>query len=102
MDDLISKLQEKAGLSAEQAKQAISTMVDHVKSKVPDSLHGSIDSLFSGMKDKASGFANEAKEKLGEMGGKAEEWAGEAKGKAEEMVKGLGDKLSGLFGSKKE
>lgn len=91
MDDLISKLQEKAGLTADQAKQAISTMVDHVKSKLPESLHGNIDSMFSGFMDKAGTFAGEAKEKLGEMGGKAED-----------MVKGLGDKLSGLFGGKKD
>jgi hypothetical protein len=120
MQEYINELQQKVGLTAEQAKQAIETIVNKVKSKVPESLHGSIDSIFSGQgasgagaafQEKAQAFSSQAEEKLKEFGsqakeqlndfaGKAEDLADEVQQKAEEMVKNLGDKLSGFFDKK--
>ncbi|HEY8916372.1 MAG TPA: hypothetical protein VIM87_08035 [Chitinophaga sp.] len=49
MQDLIQQLQEKAGLSAEQATQAITVMRDYVKSKVPPFIGDTVDKWFAGM-----------------------------------------------------
>lgn len=49
MQDLIQQLQEKAGLSAEQATQAITVMRDYVKSKVPPFIADTVDKWFAGM-----------------------------------------------------
>jgi hypothetical protein len=49
MQDLIQQLQEKAGLSAEQATQAITVMRDYVKSKVPPFIGDTVDKWFAGI-----------------------------------------------------
>lgn len=119
MQEFINDLQQKVGLTAEQAKSALETIVAKVKSKIPESLHGSIDSIFSGKGSEAAAsfqakaqefsnqaseklkeFSNQAKSQLGDFANQAEDLAQGAQQKAEETVKGLGDKLSGLFGKK--
>jgi uncharacterized protein YjbJ (UPF0337 family) len=116
MQEYINELKEKAGLTAEQAKKAIETIVAKVKSKVPESLHGSIDSIFSGQasdtfQQKARSFSDQAEESIKEFSGQAreqiskladeaEEIAGDMQEKAEQMMKGISDKVSGMFGKK--
>jgi hypothetical protein len=58
------------GLSEEMAEQAIATVADFVKSKVPESFHGTLDSVLAGNAPDMAGI-------LGNLGG-----------------------LSGLFGKK--
>lgn len=117
MQEYIKELQEKAGLTAEQARKAIQTIVAKVKSKVPESFHGGIDSIFgenasANFQEKARSFSDQAEEKINEFRGQAkeqiskladeaEEIAGEVQDRADEMVKGLTDKLSGMFNQNK-
>jgi hypothetical protein len=49
MQELIQQLQEKAGLNAEQAAQAITVVRDFVKSKVPPFIADTVDKWFAGI-----------------------------------------------------
>jgi hypothetical protein len=49
MRELIQQLQEKAGLSVEQAAKAIDVMREFVKSKVPPFIGDTVDKWFTGM-----------------------------------------------------
>lgn len=116
MQEYIDELQRKAGLTAEQAKKAIETIVAKVKTKVPESLHGSIDGIFSGQnadsfQQKARSFSDQAEEKVREFSGQAreqiskladeaEEMAGQVQDRAQEFMKDLSDKVSEVFGKK--
>ncbi|HEX5552429.1 MAG TPA: phage tail tape measure C-terminal domain-containing protein [Chitinophagaceae bacterium] len=115
MQEYINELQQKAGLTAEQAKKAIETIIAKVKSKVPESFHGGIDSIFAGQgesiqqkyqafsdqaEEKLKAFGGQAKEQLSDFADKAEDIAGDVQQKADEMIKGLEDKLSDFLGTK--
>lgn len=116
MKEYINELQEKAGLTAEQAKKAIETIVAKVKSKVPESFHGSIDSIFGEeasetfqqkarsfsdqAEEKIKEFRSQAKEQISKLADEAEDIAGEVKDRAEDIVKDMSDKLSGMFNKK--
>ena len=65
MQEIIQSLQQKLGLDAGKAQQAVETVVNFIKSKLPESMHQPIDAAISGgnvqdmMKDaggKLSGF----------------------------------------------
>lgn len=119
MEEYIKELQDKVGLTADQARKAIEAIVGKVKSKIPESLHGSIDSIFSQQTkdkvaqlqqqaeayaaqatDKVKTYADQAKTELGSLSGQAEDLAHGMQQKAQDAVKDLGDQLSGLFGKK--
>jgi hypothetical protein len=71
MNELIQTLQQKTGLSAEQASAAVSHVVDYFKSKLPDSVHGLLDHAASGtkvtdeLKAKAEGILASLTSKIG-------------------------------------
>ena len=48
MEQLITSVAAKAGISADQAKSAVETVVAFLKTKLPDSMSGQIDGLLSG------------------------------------------------------
>lgn len=116
MQEYIDELQKKAGLTAEQARKAIETIVAKVKTKVPESFHGGIDSIFSAQtteafqqkarsfsdqaEDTIKEFSGQAREQISKLANEAEDIAGQMQEKAEEMMKGWGDKMSGMFGKK--
>ncbi len=52
MQELIDKLTQNAGISAEQATRALETIKDYVKEKYP-MLGGAIDKLFAGSSDES-------------------------------------------------
>jgi hypothetical protein len=79
MDDLIKLVSEKAGITAEQAKQAVESVVAFLKDKLPAPLGEQVTNLISG----AGGLAGQAGGALGDVAGKASE------------------ALGGLFGGKK-
>jgi hypothetical protein len=67
MEELIQEVSEKTGISLDQAKGAIETVIDHLKDKLPMGLgdkiesflqggSSSTDDLVSGLKDKIGGF----------------------------------------------
>jgi hypothetical protein len=69
MNALIQSLQEKVGLTAEQAKDAASHMMDFIKAKIPASLHEHLDAAAIGdtIKTKGAEFIAEAKSKGGDF-----------------------------------
>ncbi len=62
MNELIQTLQQKTGLTGDQATAAVNHVLDYFKSKLPDSMHGLLDSAASGtdltqeLKSKAEGL----------------------------------------------
>ena len=75
MDKLLELVQEKAGISADQAQKAIEAVVGFMKDKLPGPIAGQLDK-FVGGGDDAEGGDDEG-------GG---------------MLGGIGDKLGGLMG----
>jgi hypothetical protein len=69
MNALIQSLQEKVGLTAEQAKDTASHMMDFIKAKIPASLHEHLDAAAIGdtIKTKGAEFIAEAKSKGGDF-----------------------------------
>jgi hypothetical protein len=113
MQELINRLTEKAGISAEQATKSIETIKDFVKEKFP-MLGGAVDNMFASASPAAAPILQtEAKkdesvmDKIsdvipGETGEKVEEFAKNAAHKAEEVFDNVKDKLSGLFSGDKK
>jgi hypothetical protein len=121
MQELINRLTEKAGISADQAGKAIETMKDFVKEKFP-MMAGAVDNLFAsqsageGTPAAAAGVAAaaapaaqpEKKEEgmldkisdviPGQTGEKIEDFVKGAADKAEDLFDAAKEKLSGLFG----
>jgi uncharacterized protein YjbJ (UPF0337 family) len=111
MQELITKVAEKAGISAEQATKAVDAIKDFVKEKFP-MMAGAVDNLLgaetttttttttstttvaqeSSIMDKISDVIP------GEAGQKVEDFAKNAAHKAEDVFDDVKDKLSGLFG----
>ncbi len=109
MKELIEKLTEKAGLSAEQATNALTTMKEHLTEKFP-MLEDVMNNML-GMGDDSddSGEGSSIADKAGDMLGDLKEKAGDLLDS--ENIKGLAsnagemadeaiDKLKGIFGSK--
>jgi len=84
MNELIQSLQEKVGLSADQAKDAVSHIMDYVKSKVPASFHEHLD---------AAAIGDSIKTKGAELFAQAKSGGGD-------LLKSVEDKLSGFLHSK--
>lgn len=118
MQELITRLTEKAGISADQANKAIDTIKEFVKEKFP-MLSGAVDNMFAGSADNtaaapaaAAGEAPKAAEHSmldkisdvipGDTGEKIEDFAKKAADKAEDVFDSVKDKLSGMFGGDKK
>jgi hypothetical protein len=113
MQELITRLTEKAGINADQAAKAIDTIKDFVKEKFP-MMAGAVDNLLgsdatselaaaaatpvaeTGIMDKISDVIP------GEAGQKVEDFAKSAAHKAEEVFDDVKEKLSGMFGGDKK
>ncbi len=80
MNELIQSLQEKIGLTAEQAKDAANHMMEYIKEKVPASMHEHLDLAAMGetiktkggeflaeAQTKGSDFLHSAQEKIGSL-----------------------------------
>ena len=111
MQELLNKLMNEVGLSAEQAQITMTTVVEFVKSKVPGPLAANIDAMFSGAKgemkeasyaDKAEDFAEATKEKLEDLAEQAKDKLGDVADKAEDMAKEALSKIKGLFGGEEK
>ena len=112
MQELITRLTEKAGISAEQATKTIDTIKEFVKEKFP-MLSGAVDNMFAGTADNTTAAAPVAEapkaeehtmlDKIsdvipGQAGEKIEDFAKKAADKAEDVFDSVKDKLSGMFG----
>lgn len=70
MEELIQKVSEKAGISTEQAKSAIETLLAHFKDKLPFGIGDKLESYVQGGSESSSspeGFFGELKDKIGGM-----------------------------------
>jgi hypothetical protein len=121
MNELITGLTEKAGITAEQAHKAIEHIKDYVKEKFP-MMAGAVDNLFASAPASAVTATDavldptaptaptatgSAMDKIsdiipGETGQKVEDLVKEAAHKAEDVFDSLKDKVSGLFGGDKK
>jgi uncharacterized protein (DUF2267 family) len=54
MNDLITRVAEKAGINPDQARAAVETVVAHLKEKLPAPLAAQVDGLLSGSGEGAS------------------------------------------------
>jgi len=55
MQDLIKELQDKAGLTEDQALLAIKTMKEYIHTKVPPMFSGFVDNFFEGKSSQSEG-----------------------------------------------
>lgn len=112
MQELINRLTEKAGITAEQAGKSIETIKDFVKEKFP-MLGGAVDNMFASQsaatatppaaENKAESVMDKISDVIpGQAGEKVEEFAKNAAHKAEEVFDNVKDKISGLFGDDKK
>ncbi len=111
MQELINRVTEKAGISAEQAAKAVDAIKDFVKEKFP-MMAGAVDNLLgSAETTTAAAPANSTNDSMmdkisdvipGETGQKIEDFAKNAAHQVEEAIDGVKDKLSGFFGSDKK
>lgn len=114
MQELINRLTEKAGISAEQATKSLETIKDFVKEKFP-MLGGAVDNMFAAAPETVAAAATPATEKKeesmmdkisdvipGQAGEKIEAFAKNAADKAEDVFDNVKDKLSGMFGGDKK
>jgi hypothetical protein len=118
MQELISRLTEKAGISADQATKAIDTIKDFVKEKFP-MMAGAVDNLFAAQsggegtpaaaaapvapaaepEKKEEGMLDKISDVIpGQAGEKIEDFVKGAADKAEDLFDAAKEKLSGLFG----
>ena len=51
MDELVQLVAEKAGVSEDQARQAVDTVVEYLKEKLPEPIAGQVDKVLSGTGD---------------------------------------------------
>lgn len=115
MQELITRLTEKAGISAEQASKTIDTIKEFVKEKFP-MLEGAVDNMFaatpaanataaaaSSAPKAEAGIMDKISDVIpGQAGEKVEEFAKNAAQKAEDVFDSVKDKLSGLLGGDKK
>ena len=107
LEELIKKLQDVHGLSAEQSQGIIGTVTNFIKEKVP-MLSGPIDNMLNPGTGNATETAKETSvlDKIsdvipGATGEKVEEFAKNAAHKAEDVFDNVKDKFSGMFGGDK-
>ncbi len=106
MQDLINKLTEKVGLNADQAKSTVDTVMEFVKSKLPEGLADKVDDMFNGAEgekvefggimDSLAGLFGGAKDKAGEAMEGAGDILENAKDKAGDLLEDAGEKLEDM------
>lgn len=64
MQELIDRLKEKAGITSEQAQQALEAVKDYIKEKFP-MLEGAVENIFNEGKAKGEDLLDGLKDKVG-------------------------------------
>lgn len=70
MNELIQQVVSKVGISEDQAQGSVGVVVAFLKAKLPENLHGILDSALSGESVEAGGIAGMAQQALGGVFGK--------------------------------
>ncbi len=66
MEEIVKLVQERTGLSEEQARSVVETVAGFIKDKLPEPIAGQIDSVLSG---NMGDIADQAQSMLGGLGG---------------------------------
>ena len=69
MDELIKQVVERTGISEQQARGAVETVLGFIKTRLPEPLAGQLDGLVGGATGAAGGIAGAAGDVLGGLGG---------------------------------
>jgi hypothetical protein len=69
MDELIRQVVERTGISEQQARGAVDTVLGFIKGRLPEPLAGQLDGLVGGASGAAGGLADTAGDVLGGLGG---------------------------------
>jgi hypothetical protein len=92
MDALIKEVSERAGITIDQAKNAVLIVSDKLKAKFPQAMHEEIDAVFNG-----GNFGDAFKSKMKGAGDKAEDMAKTFAKKADEMFTEVGERMREFF-----
>ncbi|HEV7889832.1 MAG TPA: hypothetical protein VGP08_04295 [Pyrinomonadaceae bacterium] len=68
MDELIKQVVERTGISEQQARGAVDTVLGFIKGRLPEPLAGQLDGLVGGASGAAGGIAGAAGDVLGGLG----------------------------------
>jgi hypothetical protein len=69
MEELIKQVSQRSGISEDQARKAVDTVLGYMRDKLPASASGMIDSAIGGGANVAGGVADTAQNVLGGIGG---------------------------------
>jgi hypothetical protein len=69
MDELIKQVVERTGISEQQARGAVDTVLGFLKNRLPEPLSGQLDGLVGGAGGVVGGLADTAGDVLGGIGG---------------------------------
>jgi hypothetical protein len=69
MDELIKQVVERTGISEQQARGAVDTVLGFLKTRLPESIAGQLDGLVGGAGGAVGGLADKAGDVLGGLGG---------------------------------
>lgn len=69
MEELIKQVSERSGISEEQARKAVDTVMGYMRDKLPASVSGTIDNALGGGAGLAGNLADTAQNVLGGLGG---------------------------------
>jgi hypothetical protein len=69
MDELIKQVVERTGISEQQARGAVETVLGFLKARLPEPIAGQLDGLVGGAGGAVGGLAGKAGDVLGGLGG---------------------------------
>ena len=69
MDELIKQVVERTGISEEQARSAVETVLGFLKTRLPEPIAGQLDGFVGGAGGAVGGLADKAGDVLGGLGG---------------------------------
>ena len=69
MEELIKQVSQRSGISEDQARKAVDTVLGYMRDKLPASASGMLDSAIGGGANVAGGVADTAQNVLGSVGG---------------------------------
>jgi hypothetical protein len=69
MDELVKQVTERTGISEQQARGAVETVLGFLKTRLPEPIAGQLDGLVGGAGGAVGGLADKAGDVLGGLGG---------------------------------
>jgi len=69
MEELIRQVSQRSGISEDQARKAVDTVLNYMRDKLPASVSGTIDGALGGGANVAGDVADTAQNVLGNIGG---------------------------------